>query len=118
MRVNGTELRAKVVGEGGNLGFSQRGRVEYALARRAASNTDFIDNSAGVNTSDVEVNIKILLNPLMQAGKLTQKDRDKLLARMTRRSGWRSSCATTICRVRRSARWRCSRRRGWPSTST
>ena len=60
------ELRAKVVGEGGNLGFSQRGRVEYALAG-GRINTDFIDNSAGVNTSDVEVNIKILLNPLMAA---------------------------------------------------
>ena len=82
VRINGSQLRAKVVGEGGNLGFSQRGRVEYALAG-GRLNTDFIDNSAGVNTSDVEVNIKILLNPLMQSGKLTQKDRDKLLARMT-----------------------------------
>jgi glutamate dehydrogenase len=82
VRVNGSEVRARVVGEGGNLGFSQRGRVEYALSG-GRLNTDFIDNSAGVNTSDVEVNIKILLNPLMQAGKLTQKERDKLLARMT-----------------------------------
>jgi glutamate dehydrogenase len=82
VRINGHELKAKVVGEGGNLGFSQRGRVEYALAG-GRLNTDFIDNSAGVNTSDVEVNIKILLNPLMQAGKLTRGDRNKLLARMT-----------------------------------
>ena len=82
VRINGAELRAKVIGEGGNLGFSQRGRVEYALGG-GRINTDFIDNSAGVNTSDVEVNIKILLNPSMQAGKLSQKDRDKLLARMT-----------------------------------
>jgi glutamate dehydrogenase len=82
LRVNGAELRVKVVGEGGNLGLSQRGRVEYALAG-GRLNTDFIDNSAGVNTSDVEVNIKILLNPLMQAGKLTRGDRNKLLARMT-----------------------------------
>jgi len=82
VRITGSQLRAKVVGEGGNLGFSQRGRVEYALGG-GRLNTDFIDNSAGVNTSDVEVNIKILLNPLMQSGKLTQKDRDKLLARMT-----------------------------------
>jgi glutamate dehydrogenase len=82
VRINGSELKARVVGEGGNLGFSQRGRVEYALAG-GRLNTDFIDNSAGVNTSDVEVNIKILLNPLMQSGKLTQRDRDKLLARMT-----------------------------------
>lgn len=82
VRINGTELRAKVVGEGGNLGLTQRGRVEYALAG-GRLNTDFIDNSAGVNTSDVEVNIKILLNPLMQAGKLTRGERNKLLARMT-----------------------------------
>jgi glutamate dehydrogenase len=82
VRINGTELRARVVGEGGNLGLTQRGRVEYALAG-GRLNTDFIDNSAGVNTSDVEVNIKILLNPLMQAGKLTRGDRNKLLARMT-----------------------------------
>jgi glutamate dehydrogenase len=82
LRINGSELRAKVVGEGGNLGLSQRGRIEYALAG-GRLNTDFIDNSAGVNTSDVEVNIKILLNPLMQAGKLTRGERNKLLARMT-----------------------------------
>src|SRR5882724_5334086 len=82
VRVNGSDLRAKVVGEGGNLGLTQRGRVEYALAG-GRLNTDFIDNSAGVNTSDVEVNIKILLNPLMQAGKLTRGERNKLLARMT-----------------------------------
>ncbi|HVY82646.1 MAG TPA: NAD-glutamate dehydrogenase [Steroidobacteraceae bacterium] len=82
IRVNGAELRVKVVGEGGNLGFSQRGRVEYAMAG-GRINTDFIDNSAGVNTSDVEVNIKILLNPLMDAGKVTRGERNKLLARMT-----------------------------------
>ena len=82
VRINGMELKAKVVGEGGNLGFSQRGRVEYALAG-GRLNTDFIDNSAGVNTSDVEVNIKILLNPLVQADKLTRGDRNKLLVRMT-----------------------------------
>jgi glutamate dehydrogenase len=82
VRINGAELKAKVVGEGGNLGLSQRGRMEYALAG-GRLNTDFIDNSAGVNTSDVEVNIKILLNPLEQAGKLSPADRNKLLARMT-----------------------------------
>src|SRR5581483_11606695 len=82
VRINGVDLKAKVVGEGGNLGFSQRGRVEYAMAG-GRLNTDFIDNSAGVNTSDVEVNIKILLNPMVQAGKLTRGDRNKLLARMT-----------------------------------
>jgi glutamate dehydrogenase len=83
VRINGKELRAKCVGEGGNLGLSQRGRVEYALAGGRV-NTDFIDNSGGVNTSDVEVNIKILLNPLMQAGKITRGKRNKLLARMTK----------------------------------
>jgi glutamate dehydrogenase len=82
VRINGCELKAKVVGEGGNLGLSQRGRVEYALAG-GRLNTDFIDNSAGVNTSDVEVNIKILLNPLVQTGKLTRSDRNRLLVRMT-----------------------------------
>jgi glutamate dehydrogenase len=82
LRINGRDLRARVVGEGGNLGLSQRGRVEYALAK-GRLNTDFIDNSAGVNTSDVEVNIKILLNPLVREGKLTRGDRNRLLARMT-----------------------------------
>jgi glutamate dehydrogenase len=82
VRLNGVEVRAKVIGEGGNLGVSQRGRIEYALAG-GRLNTDFIDNSAGVNTSDVEVNIKILLNPLTDAGKFTRRERDKLLARMT-----------------------------------
>ena len=82
MRINGNELEARVVGEGGNLGLSQRGRVEYALAG-GRLNTDFIDNSAGVNTSDVEVNIKILLNPLVRAGKLALGERNRLLARMT-----------------------------------
>ncbi|HSD74680.1 MAG TPA: NAD-glutamate dehydrogenase [Steroidobacteraceae bacterium] len=82
VRVNGNELRVKVVGEGGNLGLSQRGRIEYAL-NGGRLNTDFIDNSGGVNCSDLEVNIKILLNPLMQAGKLKRGDRDRLLASMT-----------------------------------
>ncbi|MBV8877600.1 MAG: NAD-glutamate dehydrogenase, partial [Gammaproteobacteria bacterium] len=82
LRINGVQLLAKVVGEGGNLGLTQRGRIEYALAR-GRLNTDFIDNSAGVNTSDVEVNIKILLNPLLVAGKLARGERNRLLARMT-----------------------------------
>jgi glutamate dehydrogenase len=83
VRINGGELRAKVVGEGGNLGLSQRGRVEYAL-KGGRLNTDFIDNSAGVNTSDVEVNIRILLNPQVAEGRLTRGARNTLLARMTR----------------------------------
>jgi glutamate dehydrogenase len=82
VRVNGAELRCRVVGEGGNLGFSQRGRIEYALAG-GRINTDFIDNSAGVNCSDVEVNLKILLNPLMATGRLRRNARNRLLESMT-----------------------------------
>ncbi len=82
VRVNGRELRCKVIGEGGNLGLSQRGRIEFAL-HGGRLNTDFIDNSGGVNCSDVEVNIKILLNAAMQRKQLTRASRDKLLARMT-----------------------------------
>jgi glutamate dehydrogenase len=82
IRANGREIRAKVVGEGGNLGATQRGRVEYAQAG-GRINTDFIDNSAGVNTSDVEVNIKILLADVARKGSLTRAARDKLLASMT-----------------------------------
>ena len=82
LRLNGNEVRAKVVGEGGNLGFTQRGRIEYARGG-GRLNTDFIDNSAGVNTSDVEVNLKILLNPLVHSGKLTLAERNRLLARMS-----------------------------------
>lgn len=81
-RINGNELRCKVVGEGGNLGFTQLGRVEYAL-NGGLINTDFIDNSAGVDCSDHEVNIKILLNKEMIAGRLTEKNRNKLLFKMT-----------------------------------
>jgi glutamate dehydrogenase len=82
LRINGRELKAKVVGEGGNLGLTQRGRIEYAL-HGGRLNTDFIDNSAGVNTSDVEVNIKILLNPQVADGRLTRGERNRLLVRMT-----------------------------------
>jgi len=82
VRIDGRELRARVVGEGGNLGFTQRGRVEYALSG-GRLNTDFIDNSAGVNTSDVEVNLKILTTQLEARGKLTRAARDRLLARLT-----------------------------------
>ena len=82
LRVNGCELRAKVIGEGGNLGCTQRGRIEYARAG-GRINTDFIDNSAGVNTSDVEVNLKILLSPLVHAGKLSLAERNRLLVRMS-----------------------------------
>ncbi|PZM88417.1 MAG: NAD-glutamate dehydrogenase, partial [Actinobacteria bacterium] len=74
--------RVKVVGEGGNLGMTQRGRVEYAL-RGGLVNTDFIDNSAGVDSSDYEVNIKILLNAVVADGALSQEERNALLAEMT-----------------------------------
>jgi glutamate dehydrogenase len=82
VRVNGGELQAKVVGEGGNLGFTQLGRIEYALGG-GRINTDFIDNSGGVDCSDHEVNIKILLNQVVNDGDMTRKQRDKLLADMT-----------------------------------
>jgi glutamate dehydrogenase len=87
IRVNGSELRSKVVAEGGNLGFTQLGRVEYAQhgARGAGGRlyTDAIDNSAGVDCSDHEVNIKILLGLIQGDGELTEKQRNKLLAEMT-----------------------------------
>ncbi|MCJ8338199.1 MAG: NAD-glutamate dehydrogenase [Pseudomonadales bacterium] len=82
LRVNGKELRCKVIGEGGNLGTTQLGRVEYCL-NGGRSNTDFIDNAAGVDCSDHEVNIKILLKGIMDDGDLTQKQRNNLLASMT-----------------------------------
>ena len=82
IRVDGRDLRCKVVGEGGNLGLTQRGRIEYALAG-GRINTDFIDNCAGVNCSDHEVNIKILLNAAVTEGDLTGKQRDVLIAEMT-----------------------------------
>ena len=82
IRINGRDLRARCVGEGGNLGFTQLGRIEYAM-RGGRMNTDFIDNSAGVDTSDHEVNIKILLDRVVKDGDLTEKQRNKLLAAMT-----------------------------------
>ncbi len=82
IRVNGHELRCKVVAEGGNLGCTQLGRIEYAQAG-GRINTDAIDNSAGVDTSDHEVNIKILLGLVQADGELTDKQRNALLAEMT-----------------------------------
>jgi len=82
LRVNGCDLRCKVVAEGGNLGLTQLGRVEYAL-RGGRINTDFVDNSGGVNCSDHEVNIKILLNELIRQNKLKAKQRNALLRSMT-----------------------------------
>lgn len=82
VRVNGHDLRCRIVGEGGNLGFTQAGRIEYAQ-RGGRINTDFIDNSGGVDCSDREVNIKILLTSLRAAGQLSAKRRDKLFLDMT-----------------------------------
>jgi glutamate dehydrogenase len=82
VRIDASQLRAKVVGEGGNLGLTQEARIEYALAGGLV-NTDFIDNSAGVDTSDHEVNIKILLDRVVRDGELTQDERNALLHEMT-----------------------------------
>ncbi|MBD1389670.1 NAD-glutamate dehydrogenase [Neiella sp. HB171785] len=82
LRINGAEIRAKVVGEGGNLGATQLGRIEFARAG-GRINTDFIDNVGGVDCSDNEVNIKILLNQIEQQGELTRKQRNQLLLEMT-----------------------------------
>jgi glutamate dehydrogenase len=82
LRVNGSDLRCKVVGEGGNLGITQLGRVEFAM-KGGQLYTDFIDNSAGVDCSDHEVNIKILLGYIVSNGDMTLKQRNRLLMEMT-----------------------------------
>ncbi len=82
LRVNGRDLRCRVVGEGGNLGVTQAGRIEYALAG-GRINTDAIDNAGGVDCSDHEVNIKILLDGVIAAGEMTGLQRDRLLETMT-----------------------------------
>jgi glutamate dehydrogenase len=82
VRINGNQVRARVVGEGGNLGFTQRGRIEYALTG-GRINTDFIDNSAGVDTSDREVNLKILLGLAIERGDVTTDERNALLEACT-----------------------------------
>ncbi len=82
VRVDGKDLRSKIVGEGGNLGFTQLGRIEYAR-NGGLINTDAVDNMGGVSCSDNEVTIKILLNGLVADGELTQKQRDQLLYDMT-----------------------------------
>jgi glutamate dehydrogenase len=88
VRVDARDLRCRVVGEGGNLGFTQRGRIEYALlggpeGKGGRINTDAIDNVAGVNCSDHEVNIKILLDALVASGELDGDQRNELLGQMT-----------------------------------
>jgi glutamate dehydrogenase len=109
LRVTAAELGARVIGEGANLGMTQRARIEFA-ARGGRINTDFIDNSAGVNTSDQEVNIKIALNPAIRAGRLTLAARNKLLGEMTGdvaaaslRNNYQQSLALSLAE-RRSAR--------------
>ncbi len=82
VRVNGNQLRVKVIGEGGNLGVTQRGRIEFDLAG-GRINTDALDNSAGVDCSDHEVNIKILIDSLVTAGRIEQDERHDLLMSMT-----------------------------------
>ncbi|MBB3728214.1 NAD-glutamate dehydrogenase [Nonomuraea dietziae] len=82
LRVNAADLRCKVIGEGGNLGFTQLARIEFAL-NGGLVNTDFIDNSAGVDTSDHEVNIKILLDQVVRDGELTDKQRNQVFTSMT-----------------------------------
>jgi glutamate dehydrogenase len=82
VRVDAGELRVRVVGEGGNLGLTQRGRIEYALGGGRV-NTDAIDNSGGVDCSDREVNIKVLLDAVVAAGDLTEKQRNELVVEMT-----------------------------------
>ena len=86
IRVNGAELRCKVIGEGANLGATQLGRVEFAL-RGGRLNTDSIDNSAGVDCSDHEVNIKILIDSVVKDGRLSVPRRNRLLASMTKEVG-------------------------------
>ncbi|MEU6855086.1 NAD-glutamate dehydrogenase domain-containing protein, partial [Actinacidiphila alni] len=92
IRIDGSQLRVKVVGEGGNLGFTQLGRIEFALrggpdGSGGRINSDAIDNSAGVDASDHEVNIKILLNSVVAEGDMTVKQRNALLAEMTHEVG-------------------------------
>jgi glutamate dehydrogenase len=109
LRVTAAELGARVIGEGANLGVTQRGRIEFAQ-RGGRINTDFIDNSAGVNTSDQEVNIKIALRPATRAGRLDATARRTLLADMTGdvaaaslRNNYQQSLALSLAE-RRSAR--------------
>jgi glutamate dehydrogenase len=82
LRIAATELRCKILGEGGNLGLTQSARIEYALGG-GRLNTDFVDNSGGVDTSDHEVNLKILLNPMVASGRITEDDRNSFLRTLT-----------------------------------
>jgi glutamate dehydrogenase len=95
VRANAADLRVKVIAEGGNLGMTQRGRIEFTRSG-GRCNTDFVDNSAGVDTSDREVNLKILLGQAMAAGELAASDRDGLLESVT------DEVATSVLRDNRS----------------
>ncbi len=107
LRVNGRDLRCRVFGEGGNLGLSQLGRLEYCR-NGGICNTDFIDNAAGVDCSDHEVNIKILLNSQLESEDLTTKQRNQLLADMTDdvaalvlHNNYRQTLAISLARFKR-----------------
>ena len=109
LRITAAQVRAKVIGEGANLGVTQRARIEFA-ARGGRINTDFIDNSAGVNTSDQEVNIKIALAPAIRSGKLGMEARNKLLVEMTEdvgaaslRNNYQQSLALSLAERRSAA---------------
>ncbi|MGF7176429.1 NAD-glutamate dehydrogenase [Azospirillum doebereinerae] len=109
LRIDGRDIRAQVVGEGANLGVTQRGRIEAARTG-VRLNTDAIDNSAGVDTSDHEVNIKVLLGDVVGRGDMTLKQRDRLLAAMTDEVGslvladnYRQSQALTIAQAQGAA---------------
>ena len=115
VRADGDELRVKVVGEGGNLGLTQRGRIEFARAG-GKINTDAIDNSAGVDCSDHEVNIKILLDRLVAAGELDREAAQRPARRDDRRRGRAGAGTTTATRTWCSA-WRGRTPRRW-RTST
>lgn len=102
LRINGNELRCRVFGEGGNLGLTQQGRIEYCL-NGGACNTDFIDNAAGVDCSDHEVNIKVLLDEVVNQAGMTLRQRNQLLAEMTNavaelvlRNNYRQTQAITL----------------------
>jgi len=82
LRINGNEMNAAVIGEGANLGVTQAARIEYAR-HGGRCNADFVDNSAGVDSSDHEVNIKILLNPMVRDGQMDIPARNVLLESMT-----------------------------------
>ncbi len=92
IRVDGADLRAQVVGEGGNLGLTQLGRIEFAAQRRCEINTDAIDNSAGVDTSDHEVNIKILLDQAVRDGATRRRPPQRAAGRDDRRGRPRWCC--------------------------